>query len=54
VFMKVKMLAHVVRRSSSLQDVAAYLTLMGRKYDPGSKARPVTRKTGSPQAPAAA
>jgi radical SAM superfamily enzyme YgiQ (UPF0313 family) len=52
VFMKLKMLAHVVRRSSSLQDVAAYLTLMGRKYDPGSKARPIPRKTGSPPTPA--
>ncbi len=47
VMMKVKMLAHVVRRSSSLQDVAAYLTLMGRKYDPGSKARQ-NRVIGAP------
>ena len=47
VFMKVKMLAHVVRRSSSLHDVAAYLTLMGRKYDPGSKARQ-NRVMGAP------
>lgn len=38
--MKVQMLKHVVRRSSSLHDVAAYLTLMGRKYDTTSKQRP--------------
>lgn len=39
--MKLRMLQHVVRRSSSLHDVAAYLTLMGRKYDTSSKRRPV-------------
>ena len=50
VFMKLKMLGHVVRRSSSLQDVAAYLTLMGRKYDPGSKARQ-GRVMGTPPLP---
>jgi len=32
--MKVRMVMHVLHRSGSLQDVAAYLTLMGRKYDP--------------------
>ncbi len=39
--MKAKMVAHVVRRSSSPQDVAAYLTLMGRKFDPSAKKRTV-------------
>jgi hypothetical protein len=39
--MKLQMLKHVVRRSRSLHDVAAYLTLMGRKYDTSSKKRPV-------------
>ena len=39
--MKFQMLKHVVKRSSSLHDVAAYLTLMGRKYDTSSKKRPV-------------
>jgi len=38
--MKLRMLKHVVLRSRSLQDVAAYLTLMARKYDPGEKDRP--------------
>jgi radical SAM superfamily enzyme YgiQ (UPF0313 family) len=38
--MKAKMVAHVVRRSSSLHDVAAYMTLMGRKFDPATKTRP--------------
>lgn len=36
--MKARMLAHVVRRSTSLQDVFAYLTLLGRKYAPEEKA----------------
>ena len=31
--MKLKMLNHVVRRSSTLRDVAAYLTLMCREFD---------------------
>ncbi len=39
--MKLKMLNHVVRRSSTLHDVAAYLTLMGRKFDTSSKERTV-------------
>jgi radical SAM superfamily enzyme YgiQ (UPF0313 family) len=38
---KLRMLKHVVRRSGSFHDVAAYLTLMGRKYDTSSKKRPV-------------
>jgi radical SAM superfamily enzyme YgiQ (UPF0313 family) len=38
--MKAQMIKHVVRRSSSLHDIAAYLTLMGRKYDTSSKQRP--------------
>jgi radical SAM superfamily enzyme YgiQ (UPF0313 family) len=38
--MKYRMIRHVVQRSSSLQDVAAYLTLMGRKYEPSEKLRP--------------
>jgi len=38
--MKLQMLKHVVRRSGSFHDVAAYLTLMGRKYDTSSKKRP--------------
>ncbi len=37
--MKAKMVGHVVRRSGSMHDVAAYLTLMGRKFDVKSKAR---------------
>ena len=37
--MNIQMLKHVIKRSSSLHDVAAYLTLMGRKYDPTSKQR---------------
>jgi hypothetical protein len=37
--MKLRMLKHVARRSSGLQDAAAYLTLLGRKYDPSSKVR---------------
>lgn len=37
--MKLRMLRHVVRRSSSLPDFAAYLTLMGRKYDTTEKQR---------------
>jgi radical SAM superfamily enzyme YgiQ (UPF0313 family) len=37
--MKFRMLKHIVKRSSSLQDMAAYLTLMGRKYDPENKTR---------------
>ena len=39
--MKLQMLRHVVRRSSNLHDVAAYLTLMGRKYDTTAKKRVV-------------
>ena len=39
--MKMRMLLHVVRRSGSLHDFAAYLTLMGRKFDTSSKKRPV-------------
>jgi len=39
--MKLKMLKHVFKRSSSLPDIAAYLTLMGRKLDPGAKVRTV-------------
>jgi hypothetical protein len=39
--MKLKMIAHVLRRSSGLHDAAAYMTLMGRKYDPAAKMRPV-------------
>jgi radical SAM superfamily enzyme YgiQ (UPF0313 family) len=35
--MKLRMLKHVVKRSSSLHDIAAYLTLLGRKYDPSAK-----------------
>jgi radical SAM superfamily enzyme YgiQ (UPF0313 family) len=35
--MKFRMIAHVLHRSSSLQDVTAYLTLLGRKYDPSEK-----------------
>jgi hypothetical protein len=38
--MKRRMLRHVFERSSSPQDVAAYLTLLGRKYSPVAKARP--------------
>ena len=38
--MKVRMIKHVFHRSSSLEDVAAYLTLLGRKYDPSQKERP--------------
>jgi radical SAM superfamily enzyme YgiQ (UPF0313 family) len=37
--MKLKMIAHVVRRSRSLHDVAAYMTLLGRKFDPATKTR---------------
>jgi len=37
--MKLRMIAHVFHRSSNLQDIAAYLTLLGRKYDPEEKAR---------------
>jgi radical SAM superfamily enzyme YgiQ (UPF0313 family) len=36
---KLKMLKHVLHRSGSLQDAAAYLTLLGRKYDPAEKMR---------------
>jgi hypothetical protein len=39
--MKLKMIGHVMRRSGGLHDAAAYLTLMGRKYDPAAKMRPV-------------
>lgn len=39
--MKFRMLKHVVKRSSGLQDVAAYLTLLGRKLVPTAKVRPV-------------
>jgi anaerobic magnesium-protoporphyrin IX monomethyl ester cyclase len=39
--MKLQMLKHVVHRSSTPHDVAAYLTLMGRKFDTSSKTRPV-------------
>jgi len=39
--MKLKMIGHVLRRSSGLHDAAAYMTLMGRKYDPAAKMRPV-------------
>jgi radical SAM superfamily enzyme YgiQ (UPF0313 family) len=38
--MKLRMLKHVVLRSRSLQDIAAYLTLMARKYDPAAKKLP--------------
>lgn len=38
--MKARMLQHVWRRSGNLQGAAAYLTLMGRKYEPGTKLRP--------------
>jgi radical SAM superfamily enzyme YgiQ (UPF0313 family) len=38
--MKLKMIGHVMRRSSGLHDAAAYMTLMGRKYDPAAKMRP--------------
>ena len=38
--MKRRMLRHVIQRSGSLQDVAAYLTLMGRKFEPAAKVRP--------------
>ena len=46
--MKMKMVAHVVRRSRSLHDVAAYMTLMGRKFDPATKTRP---RASTPPAP---
>lgn len=36
---KLRMLRHVVYRSSSFQDVAAYLTLLSRKYEPETKSR---------------
>ena len=39
--MKLQMLKHIVKRSGSFHDVAAYLTLMGRKYDTSSKKRPI-------------
>jgi radical SAM superfamily enzyme YgiQ (UPF0313 family) len=39
--MKLKMIGHVLRRSGGLHDAVAYMTLMGRKYDPASKMRPV-------------
>jgi radical SAM superfamily enzyme YgiQ (UPF0313 family) len=39
--MKMKMIKHVVKRSSSLHDMAAYLTLLGRKYDTDAKTRRV-------------
>jgi len=32
----------VFKRSSSIQDIAAYLTLLGRKYDPSAKTRPAS------------
>lgn len=48
--MKLKMVAHVVRRSSSLHDVAAYMTLMGRKFDPDTKTRPGVASRPSPRA----
>ena len=38
--MKLRMLMHVARRSGSFHDFAAYLTLMGRKFDTSSKKRP--------------
>jgi radical SAM superfamily enzyme YgiQ (UPF0313 family) len=50
--MKVKMVAHVVRRSSSLHDVAAYMTLMGRKFDPATKTRPGTSTSPAALSPA--
>jgi len=31
--------SHVVRRSDGMHDVAAYFTVMGRKFDVNSKAR---------------
>ena len=39
--MKLKMILHVLRRSGGLHDAAAYMTLMGRKYDPAAKMRPL-------------
>jgi len=39
--MKARMVQHVMRRSGNLQDFAAYLTLMGRKYEPETKLRAV-------------
>jgi hypothetical protein len=45
--MKLKMLKHVFHRSSNFQDIAAYLTLLGRKYEPDEKARPAVQP-GSP------
>lgn len=36
---KLRMLRHVVYRSSSFQDIAAYLTLLSRKYEPETKVR---------------
>ncbi|MBD3334087.1 MAG: hypothetical protein GF355_01060 [Candidatus Eisenbacteria bacterium] len=38
--MKWRMLKHVYQRSNSLTDIGAYLTLMGRKYEPAQKMRP--------------
>ena len=50
--MKVKMVAHVMRRSRSLHDVAAYMTLMGRKFDPATKTRPGTATPPAALSPA--
>ena len=50
--MKMKMVAHVLRRSRSLHDVAAYMTLMGRKFDPASKTRPGTATPAAAFSPA--
>ena len=50
--MKAKMVTHVVRRSSSLHDFAAYMTLMGRKFDPATKTRPGTATPAAALSPA--
>lgn len=50
--MKAKMVTHVVRRSSSLHDFAAYMTLMGRKFDPATKTRPGTATPPAALSPA--
>jgi radical SAM superfamily enzyme YgiQ (UPF0313 family) len=42
--MKLRMLKHVFGRSSNLRDVAAYLTLMGRKFDTSSKERALAKQ----------
>jgi radical SAM superfamily enzyme YgiQ (UPF0313 family) len=50
--MKAKMVTHVVRRSRSLHDFAAYMTLMGRKFDPATKTRPGTATPPAALSPA--